>query len=93
MVLFDFVCLGFPRFACLTLSILEFKQFHGRCDLVLFNNPDFGNGLGLRVHTRTKIETSSSYIEQVVVQIGDQMLQLNGASNPDGGLVTGSMAS
>jgi hypothetical protein len=52
---------------------------------VLFNNPGFGNGLGLRVHIRTKIETWWSYIEQAVVQIGDQMLQLNGGSNANGG--------
>jgi len=30
-------------------------QFHGGCDMVLLQNPDFNNGQGLYIHIRTKI--------------------------------------
>jgi hypothetical protein len=56
----------------------QIKKFHGGCDLVLLSNPGFGNGLGLHIHTRTKVESWWSYIEQAVVQIGDQMIELSG---------------
>jgi Repulsive guidance molecule (RGM) C-terminus len=52
---------------------------------VLLSNPGFSNGLGLHIHIRTKVETWWSYIEQAVVQIGDQMLELRGGSNAEGG--------
>lgn len=32
-------------------------DFHGGCDLVLLQDPDFANGLGLNIHIRTKIKT------------------------------------
>ncbi|CAB9499214.1 expressed unknown protein [Seminavis robusta] len=60
-------------------------DFHGGCDLVLLSHPEFANGLGLHVHVRTKIQTWWSYIETAVVQIGDQMIEMSGGSNEDGG--------
>lgn len=53
-------------------------DFHGGCDLVLLQNPDFANKLGLTIHIRTKMESWWSYIEAVVVQIGDQMIEFQG---------------
>ena len=53
-------------------------QFHGGCDLVLLDNPDFHEGLGMLVHVRTKIETWWSYVESAAVRIGDQVLEING---------------
>ena len=47
------------------------------------DNPAFGNGLGLRVHIRTKIHTWWSYIESAVVMIGDGILEVKGGE--DGG--------
>ena len=56
----------------------ERYDFHGGCDLVLINNPDFMKGLGMRVHIRTKIETWWSYVESAVVQIGDDTVEIHG---------------
>lgn len=47
-------------------------------------NPSFGNGLGLTIHIRTKTETWWSYIEAVVVQIGDQMIEVTGGPEGEG---------
>jgi hypothetical protein len=50
---------------------------HGECDLVLVDNPSFGNGLGLRMHVRTTRVKYFSYIEEVALQIGNDVLQFN----------------
>ena len=39
------------------------------------------NGLGMRVHIRTKINTWWSYVESAVVQIGDQTLEITGGEH------------
>ena len=59
----------------------EMFDFHGGCDLVLLDNPDFANGLGMRVHIRTKINTWWSYVETAVIQIGDQTLEVTGGEH------------
>ena len=51
-------------------------DFHGGCDLVLLDNPNFKDGLGMRVHIRTKIETWWSYVESAVVQIGGETVEI-----------------
>jgi von Willebrand factor type D domain len=57
----------------------EYYDFHGECDLVLLHAPSFWNGLGLRIHIRTKIMRQQySFIEEVAVQIGDDVLQVSG---------------
>ena len=56
----------------------EMYDFHGGCDLVLLDNPDFMDGLGMRIHIRTKIETWWSYVESSVIQIGDESVEING---------------
>ena len=56
----------------------EMYDFHGGCDLVLLDNPEFHAGLGMLIHIRTKIETWWSYVESAVVRIGDETLEING---------------
>ena len=51
-------------------------DFHGGCDLVLLENPDFRNGLGMTVHIRTKIETWWSFVEAAVLKIGEETLEI-----------------
>jgi len=69
---------GDPHF----LSWNGFKyDFHGGCDMVLVRNPSFAKGLGMTIQIRTKIETWWSYIESVVIQIGDQTLEVSGGAN------------
>lgn len=53
-------------------------DFHGGCDLVLVQNPDFNDGQGLYIHIRTKIQRWWSYVDSAVVQIGDDTLEVMG---------------
>ncbi|CAB9522562.1 expressed unknown protein [Seminavis robusta] len=53
-------------------------EFHGGCDLLLLNNPDFNNGQGMHIYARTKIVRWWSYIDQVVVKIGDDVFEVHG---------------
>lgn len=57
-------------------------DFHGVCDLVLLQNPDFDNKLGMNIHIRTK-ETSQlfSYIDSTAVQIGNDVLEVMGGKD------------
>jgi len=43
----------------------------------LVHNPDFGDGLGLHVHIRTTRVKYFSYIEDIAIVIGDQVLEFN----------------
>lgn len=51
-------------------------DFHGGCDLVLLQDNEFANGLGLNVHIRTNIKTWWSHIKSAAVQIGDHTLEI-----------------
>jgi choice-of-anchor C domain-containing protein len=51
-------------------------DFHGICDLVLVSAPEFANGLGLDVHTRTKPRYEYSYIEAAAIKIGEDVLEV-----------------
>ena len=53
-------------------------DFHGGCDLVLLQVPDFKDGQGLRIHIRTKIQRWWSFVESAVVKIGDDTLEVMG---------------
>ena len=64
----------------------ETYDFHGGCDLVLIDNPDFLDGLGMLIHIRTKIETWWSYVESSVIRIGEETLEINGGGK-DGWLI------
>ena len=47
------------------------------CDLVMLDVPDFGNGTGLTVHSRTKDRYDYSYIETAAIKIGENVFQLS----------------
>jgi len=65
---------GDPHFKTWTGAKFD---YHGECDLVLVDNPTFANGLGLKVHIRTTRIKYFSYIEQIAVQIGEDILEFN----------------
>ena len=50
-------------------------DYHGECDLVLVDHPEFDNGLGLKLHIRTTRVSYYSYMEEIALQIGDDVLQ------------------
>lgn len=52
------------------------NDFHGACDLVLLENKEFSNGMGMNINIRTKERTWWSYIESAVVQLGDSTLEI-----------------
>ena len=58
----------------------EMYDFHGGCDLVLLDNPDFLHGLGMLIHIRTKIETWWSYVESSVARVGDDTIEITGGN-------------
>jgi len=51
-------------------------DFHGECDLVLVKTPTFDNGQGLDVHIRTQMVDDWSYISDIAVRIGDDILEV-----------------
>jgi len=65
-------------------------DYHGECDLVLIDNPEFSNGLGMRLHIRTKRMKFFSYIEIIALQIGSDTLEFN--NNIDNFLINGEKA-
>mmetsp|Transcript_20390 Transcript_20390/g.29495 ORF Transcript_20390/g.29495 Transcript_20390/m.29495 type:complete len:616 (+) Transcript_20390:98-1945(+) len=81
-------------------------DYQGACDLALVKNPSFGNGVGMDINIRTKLQgTEGSYIESVVVKIGkdvlevkadytkkDRQLWLNGVANFNGKLEGATLA-
>lgn len=52
-------------------------DYHGECDLVLLDHPDFMNGLGMAVHIRTTRVKHFSFIEKIAVQIGADVLEFD----------------
>lgn len=56
-------------------------DFHGMCDVVLLQNPNFADGLGLHIHIRTQIKTWWSFIESAVVQLGGNTLEIHGGKD------------
>ena len=48
--------------------------------MVLVKDPNFGDGLGLQVQIRTKLVRFWSYIKSAVIQLGDDVLELQGVS-------------
>jgi hypothetical protein len=51
-------------------------DYHGECDLVLLRSSEFGSGLGLDVHIRTKFRRDMSYISSAVLRIGSDVLEV-----------------
>lgn len=46
-------------------------------------DPDFANGLGLKIHIRTKLVRFWSYIETVAIRIGNDVLEIQGSADAD----------
>lgn len=53
----------------------EWFDFHGQCDLVLLDIPNFEGGVGLKVHIRTTVRASYSFIETAAIQIGEDVFE------------------
>ncbi|CAB9521483.1 expressed unknown protein [Seminavis robusta] len=62
-------------------------DYHGACDLVLVDNPQFLNGLGLKLHIRTTRIKYFSYIERIALQIGSDILEF--ANDVDNFMING----
>lgn len=58
----------------------EHFEYHGQCDLVLANDPNFANGLGMDVHIRTKLVRHWSFIKNAVIRIGNDILEIEGSA-------------
>jgi len=58
----------------------ERYDYHGVCDLVMVQNPDFKSGLGMDIHVRTKRMRRWSYISNAVLRIGEETLEIMGGS-------------
>jgi len=56
-------------------------DYHGECDLVLVDHPTFWDGKGLKVHIRTERVKYFSYISNIAVKIGDDVLEFNNDVN------------
>lgn len=54
------------------------SSFHGECDMVLFHTDNFEGDKNVDVHIRTTIKNFYSYIEDVAVRVGDDVLEFNG---------------
>lgn len=52
----------------------------GGCDLTMLHSPNFGNGIGMDIHIRTKIKNWWSYIESAVVRIGQNTFEVRGGT-------------
>lgn len=59
----------------------EYYDFHGVCDLILVNNPGFGNGLGMDIHMRTARMRVWSYISNAAIRIGVDILEVRGGNH------------
>ena len=51
-------------------------SYHGECDLVLVNTELMATGVGLRVHMRTKILRSYSFVQAPAIQIGKEVFEI-----------------
>ncbi|CAB9519410.1 expressed unknown protein [Seminavis robusta] len=61
----------------------EMYDFHGECDLVLLQNPEFKSKLGMDIHIRTKITDWWSSIETAAIKLGDDTLEIRASPNSD----------
>lgn len=53
-------------------------DFHGGCDLVLIDVPDYDNQAGLAVNIRTTVRYAYSFIETIAIKVGEDILQVSG---------------
>merc|ERR1711935_253950 len=59
----------------------EHFEYHGQCDLTLVKNAGFADGLGLDVQIRTKVVRHWSYIKNVAIKIGNDILEIEGSAD------------
>jgi hypothetical protein len=74
-VCFDIVIGGDPHFT--TWKGGKFS-YHGACDLALLHSDQFGNGLGMDIHIRTKHRRNFSYISHLALRIGTDIFEVAG---------------
>jgi hypothetical protein len=74
---YDFSAWGDPHFMGFSG---QWFDYHGECDLVLFESPAYEN-MGLTVHVRTTIRYMYSYIEAVAAKLGDDVFELGAYGN------------
>lgn len=55
----------------------EFYDYHGQCDLVFVDAPDFNNGMGLTIQLRTTARYDYSFVESAAVRIGEDVLEVS----------------
>jgi hypothetical protein len=56
-------------------------DFHGECDLVFLENPDFHHGLGMDIHMRTKMRRNWSFVDVLALRIGEDILEVKGGTD------------
>ncbi|CAJ1935368.1 unnamed protein product [Cylindrotheca closterium] len=61
----------------------EHYKYDGQCDVVMMKDEVFAQGLGLHVHIRTKIVGYWSYIQSIAIQIGNDILEIEGSTIAD----------
>lgn len=69
---------GDPHFKTLNGT---FFDYHGQCDLVLLQAPDFQDQTGMEIQVRTTTRYDYSFIEAVAFQIGSEVLEVGGWGN------------
>ena len=76
---------------CCNNTFIQISDFHGECDLVLVDIPNFAGDTGIKIHIRTTSRYEFSYIESAAIMIGEDVLEissfgqylLNGVSNAE----------
>jgi len=64
---------GDPHFR----TLLDHRfSYHGECDLVLVHNQHLAAGADLRVHIRTEIRRSYSFVAGAAIQIGKEVFEI-----------------
>ena len=53
------------------------QDYHGECDLVLVNSPEFASGKGFDMHIRTYREGYHSSVERAVVRIDQDVVEVS----------------
>jgi hypothetical protein len=56
----------------------EKYSYHGACDLLLLHSDQFGNGLGMDIHIRTKHRRNFSFISHLALRIGNEVFEVAG---------------
>jgi len=70
----NILCGGDPHF--MTWNRKRF-DYHGQCDLVLANLPNFKDGVGLDVHVRTRIESIYSIVTGTAIRVGNAIFEFD----------------